>query len=251
MTNEELVVNIQRGNTDLLPELWDQVRLLICRSANRFFNQNRERCDAAGATVDDLTQEGFFAFMDAVRYYDPAKDYKFCTYLSLPLKKHFATASGGRENNRREPLNISTSLDSPISDDDGGIALVDTIADPIDEYDRCLVRESARRDCAALWVEMDKLPANQHSALIMAGFYGMELEAVAEIMGISRQAVQKQRNRAARTVRRSGIGQRIGADRGSIRHVGLTEFRYTFTSEAEKHLLWLEARGKLRVSQAE
>ena len=72
LTNEVLAIHIQNGETDLIPQLWAQVRALICRYALRFHDRQQERCEASGATVDDLIQEAYFAFLQAVQAYDPA-----------------------------------------------------------------------------------------------------------------------------------------------------------------------------------
>ena len=126
MTNEELAICIQNGESGLTSQLWDGMRGLVCLLSNRFYVQQRERCDAAGVTVDDLTQEGFLALLDAVKAYNPDDGYKLSAFLRFPLLNRFKAATGGRENHRKDPLNNFTSLDAPISDDGDGI-LADTV----------------------------------------------------------------------------------------------------------------------------
>jgi len=61
MTNEEMALQVQKGDRHLIPQLWEGMRNLICQLANRFYIQQRERCEATGVTTDDLIQEGLRA----------------------------------------------------------------------------------------------------------------------------------------------------------------------------------------------
>jgi len=138
MTNEELAVRIQQGAAEYMPQLWEQVRLLIAMMANRFYTQNQERCESAGVMVDDLLQEGFFALVYAVQAYKPEGEYKFTTYLNHPLRTRFKAATGGRDNNKVETLNRCKSLDMPIGEDTEA-----TFADVVPDTEAAAAYEAA------------------------------------------------------------------------------------------------------------
>lgn len=128
MSNEELAIQIQDGNTDLLPALYEQVGRLINQLANRYYNHHTAACNSAGVTVEDLYQEGYIALLDAVRAYDRDGEYRFTSYLDYPLKNHFNALAGIRTK-KRHPLNESVSLELPIAGEDADITLGDSIAD--------------------------------------------------------------------------------------------------------------------------
>ena len=114
MTNEELATEIKQGSIDLLPELWEQIKLFIYKYCNRYFTLYGGSCTKAGADVDDLIQEGYFALLDAVQAYKPESGYKFITFMSYPLKNHLNTIIGIRTaSGKNSALNNSMSLDKP------------------------------------------------------------------------------------------------------------------------------------------
>ena len=95
MTNEELAVMIQNGHTELYTDLWEQVYRLVCRKAERYshlLQENGWRTDPEDFTAD-LIQSGYFALIDAVKYFDSKKGIKFNTYLGNTLKKAFREAA--------------------------------------------------------------------------------------------------------------------------------------------------------------
>lgn len=134
MTNEELALQIQNGETSLYATLWDQVRLLVARKVNSFALHFPDVCTRCGVTTEDLMQVGFLALVDAVQAYDPEKKYKLTSYLRFPLKKQIQAAlSGGRRRgiHVQDPLSACASLDAPIADSDGDtFDLLEVVPDP-------------------------------------------------------------------------------------------------------------------------
>lgn len=63
MTNEELAVRIKDGDTACTEKLWKNLYRLLYKIAAGIYTQKRERCAAAGVTLEDLLQECFFAMM--------------------------------------------------------------------------------------------------------------------------------------------------------------------------------------------
>ena len=78
MTNEELAIRIQDGETELYTQLWDNTKYLL-------FRIMRSKLNSAmipnHITIDDLRQEMYFALCKAVNYYDREKSFLFSTYL--------------------------------------------------------------------------------------------------------------------------------------------------------------------------
>lgn len=69
MTNEELVLSYQNGNKEALDELISKNEGLIHYFANKF----KGLCPKASIEYDDLLQEGWIAFINAVSNYKPTE----------------------------------------------------------------------------------------------------------------------------------------------------------------------------------
>lgn len=163
MTNEELAVLIKAGYTEYIPQLWEQVDKFIWLKANW-------RADAidgrGGVTAEDLHQAGYLALLSAVENFDPAKEYKFLTYLDKRLKTAFAETTGYRTKRQQlDPIQYAGSLDAPLSDDMDDVTLADSIPDPAAE---AAIETVAERDCwdrlhTALEAAIATLPDDQQA----------------------------------------------------------------------------------------
>ena len=159
-TNEALAAQAKAGDREALAALWEQNRGLLRIMFSRLAAACRERMDAAGVTIEDLEQEGYFAVAKAAKLYDPSAGTKFSTFLFYPVKNAFACAVGLRtERQRQEPLCRCDSLDAPLdAEDDGSATRGDTVPDAAAEQafndaDECLYTaqlHSALDDALAL-----------------------------------------------------------------------------------------------------
>ena len=119
MTNEELVALIQAGERDRLPELWDRVERFVASRANRLLIAMGDRAAVHGLEYGALYNSGYFALVDAVERYDPAKGMQFIGLFALCLKSAFAE-TGGWRTSKRDPLNSAKSMDARLKEDDEG-----------------------------------------------------------------------------------------------------------------------------------
>ena len=117
MSNEELAVRIAAGETDLIIQLWKQVEKLIKIIAYRYFTANSIN-GTVRYELDDLIQESYFAVLEAVKLYDPEKEYSFLTYLHFRLKTAFANVAGTRlPKQRNDGFRYSISADVPLNNE--------------------------------------------------------------------------------------------------------------------------------------
>lgn len=202
MTNEELAELIQNGDDGYLPELWGQVRKLIRMKAeqyHRHFSMNGG--GNYSVDVDDLTQCGYYAVLDAVKYYSPGTGYKFTTYLQKTLKNAFREALGMRSS-KRDPCFAAASLDVPFGEDD------DTpLLDMIDSHDSSLlnVEESVynqelRREINAA---LQTLTEAEREVITLHFFFGVTFQEQADRKGVSRAAVANYEYSALERIRRN------------------------------------------------
>jgi len=125
-TLEELAVQIQAGERQLVPELWERTKRLLFKLAYSYYSKHRQQCEAAGVTLEDLQQESFIALMGAVKAFEPAKGFRFTSYINYQLLSHFGEITGME---RRNPLNSAISLDAPLTDAEEGLTVGGTIED--------------------------------------------------------------------------------------------------------------------------
>ena len=219
-TNEALAAQAKEGDREALAALWEQNRGLLRVMFNRLAAAYRERMDAAGVTLEDLEQEGYFAVAKAAKLYDPNAGAKFSTFLYYPVKNAFESAVGlNSERLRREPLCRCDSLDVPLyAEDNGSDTRGDTVPDEAAEQafndaDECLYTaqlHSALDDALAL--------LDERQAVVLRGrFYeGRTLESLAVQLGISRERVRQTESKALRSMRFPRIQRKLEAYRGNI-----------------------------------
>jgi len=85
LSNEEIVLRIQTGETELMEKLWEGVEKLIRKQANRVSHALGCRF---GVEADDLYQTGYFAVVAAVDTYT-ADAGPFANWLMFYLKTAF------------------------------------------------------------------------------------------------------------------------------------------------------------------
>ena len=219
-TNEALAAQAKAGDREALAALWEQNRGLLRIMFSRLAAACRERMDAAGVTIEDLEQEGYFAVAKAAKLYDPSAGTKFSTFLFYPVKNAFACAVGLRtERQRQEPLCRCDSLDVPLyAEDNGSATRGDTVPDDAAEQaftdaDECLYTaqlHSALDDALAL--------LDERQAVVLRGrFYeGRTLESLAVQLGISRERVRQTESKAIRAMRFPRIQRKLEAYRENI-----------------------------------
>lgn len=71
--NNMLAQLARRGNEAALAQLWEINRPVLHTMFWRWYARNRSIADAAGLTLEDFEQEGFFAVKRAAEYHDPEK----------------------------------------------------------------------------------------------------------------------------------------------------------------------------------
>lgn len=250
MTNEELVTQIQKGDTAALVPLWEEVKGLVAWKARPIlFALEGKR----GVTLDDFMQEGYLAVVEAVESYDPEAG-AFSTWLMFYLKKRFCELLGFRtERKRNDPINTTRSLDAPIGDDDGDIWL-EIVPDPAGETalrdveDR-LWREQLRATVAMV---MEDLPDQQQEVLHRRFWRNQNSDEIGAGMGISVNQTRNEEGKAIRRLRRWDHAKHLRpfVDFSFYTGTGLGAFRRTGSSIQERYLIAqenrVEAQGSLK-----
>lgn len=245
MTNEELATLIQNGDDGYLPTLWEQVRKLIRIQAEQYHRYHILNGGGNYAVdVDDLTQCGYYAVLDAVRYYSPCRGYKFTTYLNKTLKRAFWEALGIRTS-KRDPCASAESLDVPRSEDDKTplLELIDSHDTSMIQVDESVYNQELRRELTTI---LQGLPEAERDVLTLQYFFGISYSEQAETKGVSPQSIAQRADAALERIRRNPKQMRVlsefmpGYDFDPYHHTGLTSWATSGRSVEEKFIAGLD-----------
>lgn len=249
MTNEEMALAIQQGDKSLIGPLWEQLHGLIEVQVRQYFSLKKGLCVAAGLTEDDLTQTGFFAMLDAVRAYNPARGYKLTAFMHYPMQRRFnALLWKGTTGARRDPLNGCNSLDEPLGGEDTDCTRASTLSDEkAQQAFEDGIESEWRRQLRAAEEEMIGKRLSEREAVVVRGtfFDGLTLEPIANRFGVTYAWVRQLREKGLRKLRtgeslrrlRPFLDDEYGAL--GLRGTGLSAFR-TGGSATERAVETLE-----------
>lgn len=118
MTNEEMVLKIQQGESQLIETLWLNVKDFISMQAGKYVEQYPKEY---WSLKEDCVNETYFYFLTAIKNYSTSVGGTFLTYLNYHLKTPFKCVLRGGRTKRKENdlLNNSDSLNRIIFDDSG------------------------------------------------------------------------------------------------------------------------------------
>lgn len=204
MSNEELVVLIQAGERDKIPELWAQVKGLVWKHAMRWDYAFEGR---NGATIEDYMQAGFIGLLYAVDYYKPDCGAKFSTILCKCIKTPFSDTAGIRTSKQLRVDSHWISLDAPSTADENSDPLEELIADPNgEEYflgvERCECHNALEDALATLTEE-------QRRVIKMRYYNELDPACIAKRMNLNSREVQKLEQAGIRKLRAPAISKNL------------------------------------------
>lgn len=226
--NEDLVKQVQCGDRDALPILWEQVHRLAYRIAGRYLALAQRN---GGLDIEDLHQCGYLALVEAVKTYKESKG-AFSSWYMLYMRRACREALGLAGRERKEHY-ISTSLETPIAGADESLTLGDALADDtLLEPTKGLEMDDM---CREVRQAVEQLPHDQGEMIRQSYFDGCTRVQVGEAMGIRVDQVNSLHRKGLMALRRN---HRIQAyDPGYYRHKGVTAFNSSFTSVVEDAVL--------------
>lgn len=247
MTNEEIVVQIQQGNTGLYLELWNNVKKLVMQEAETRYHICKGR---GGVEVEDLVQCGYLAVVSAVNYFDVNDGWKFTTYLDKTLKNEFASAIGYRtEKQKREPLHTAISLETPLDEDSESGTYFDIIEDRSADFEDQVISK--------VWVEdlrkeleraISAIPEEQGEMIRLRYEKGLTVEQISQSKGIEQKKVRTLERKGLTSLRkptiRSSLMRFLDDQTPYYNRVGLTAFNITGTSATEHLVIYRDMLEK-------
>ena len=219
MTNEQLAVFIQQGDSDeLIPVLWEKVRKLLYLKSEQFYRLHETACSRRGVELWDIKQVSYSAFLDAVKAFKADSGYKFTSFLKYPFRNTVNELLGLRsEAGRNEPLNNCASLDKPVSDEDEDCALIDLQED---EHSTDFIEKLDAEMCSEIIrAEVETLPDQQAEVIKLFYFEELTLSEIGARYGVSAERARQIRAKAERTLRANKILRKLYNEHYQERYV--------------------------------
>lgn len=179
---DAMALAAQAGQADQLEPLWNSQRRLVYKIANSLSGQAAQ----CGFDADDLVQESYFAFLDAVAAHDPEQG-SFSALLATLIRRRFIRLTA-EETTTRKPLNQALSLDAPVQGSEGDdLTLGDTVEAPDSAFESVENEVCRQQLRAALERALERIPEDQAAAVRGCCLDGLSAERVAAGEGQSRR----------------------------------------------------------------
>jgi RNA polymerase sporulation-specific sigma factor len=101
-SDEELIIRLRDGETNITDFIINKYKNLVRKKANSMF--------ILGADKDDLIQEGMIGLFKAIRDYDSGRDASFYTFADLCIARQIYTAIQAAGRLKHTPLNSYVSM---------------------------------------------------------------------------------------------------------------------------------------------
>lgn len=256
LSNEDLALAIQNGETEKIELLWEQTRAFIAKCAHRYVTVfDNKKC---GAEVDDLIQSGYFALLSAVESYSVMEDGRsFIGWLLYFLSKEFARTAGlrryvgddGKQHYAVSVLDEADSLERPLSADTDSLTLGDTLPSDYSEIDDADQRIYTAQLHEVLEALLSELDADEAGILRRHYFDGIQIPAIAKETGADEKETRRKKARALRSLQRKAMTTEQGKElRRFVEdqtdyylRVGVFSFNTTRSSAPEALVLKREA----------
>jgi len=130
LSDEELVARYQAGEAAAVEILLNRYRHLAHIKARSYF--------LAGASRDDVVQEGMIGLYKAIRDYREGRRAAFRTFADVCITRQIVSAIKTATRHKHDPLNSGLSLSKPLPQDDqpdrvlGDVLSGEDVADPAD-----------------------------------------------------------------------------------------------------------------------
>ncbi len=202
MTNEELVVQIQSGHTEYLPQLWDQVEKFVKMRAGKYLYLLG---DNLTVEFDELYDSGYLALLSAVKGFSPDKGFSFLTYFEYALKTYFRRIAGIKKS---DSIRIAVSLSTPLTEDED-CTIEDTLADDTDIVEEVTKKIRGKELHKALEAALSTLEPHEERIIRMRYYSNMPILDISKKLNIPVDRVQYHIRKAMNQLRSPDISKSL------------------------------------------
>lgn len=120
LSDEQMVKRAQEGDEEAEESIIRKYKDVVRSKAHLYF--------MVGADNEDIVQEGMIGIFKAIRSYNELRQASFRTFAELCINRQIITAIKRATRLKHSPLNLSVSLNKPISEDDSEKTLAETLS---------------------------------------------------------------------------------------------------------------------------
>ena len=131
LTDEELIEEIRKGNTDAEECLVYRYICISRKIVSSFY--------LVGAEKDDLLQEALLGLFKAIKEYNPDKNCSFKSYACVCIKRHIITIIRSSTRQKHNPLNNYISFNMIMHEDKEVYLLEKIVSDTIEDPENIVV----------------------------------------------------------------------------------------------------------------
>ncbi len=179
LTDEQLVVTAQRGDSDALEAIMSRYKKLVCAKSKPYF--------LAGADNDDIMQEGFIGLYKAVKDFRAERFPVFRAFASVCVTRRIITAVKAASRKKHQPLNSYVSLDKNTYDDESDTKLSDVMAlGELQDPEAILID---RENVDGMEYKINKTLSKLETQVLMCHLEGLSYSEIASRVGKDTKAV--------------------------------------------------------------
>ncbi len=121
MTDEQIIVEAQKGDKQALSYLMNKYKELVNIKVSKYF--------MVGAERDDIVQEGLIGLFKAIKTFNKEKNNSFKSFANMCIERQLITAIKSSTRQKHMPLNSYLSLNASAYDneEENGIELINTL----------------------------------------------------------------------------------------------------------------------------
>lgn len=199
MTNEEIVLLIQQGQTKYYGVLWERVQRLVGMLISRY---SKSWVLPNDIDSEDLHQCGYFALLAAVKAYDDSKGYKFNTYLAFHVKTALSVAvNHGKRTNSTADIKVYSYNETITNSEGEEVEHIDLMQDEstLYEYEPLEVSDLQEH----VWQAVAELPDREQEIIRRYYLNGETLTDIAKSKGVAIENIRTRKNKGLQMLRKS------------------------------------------------
>lgn len=255
MTNEELVVLIQNGDQERIPELWEGVVGFVKRQAQKYMSIHEKNGVYWALTFDDLVNSGFCVLHKAISTYEPQKS-SFVGWYKFFLQSAFNEAAGFRTKRAfNDPVRTAACLDAPCHDCDD-LLLVGVVEDPksVEMLEDKTFNEELHE---ALEAALSVISPKQSKVLRLRYYEGLTHTQIGERIGMAKQTAQQRELKGLAALRSPEIACKLRpfiqydfySGSGFYQGTGIGAFERNGMSMQERYMILTEDKEYMEEQQ--
>ncbi|WOV89270.1 RNA polymerase sporulation sigma factor SigH [Sporosarcina oncorhynchi] len=192
LTDEELIIRVQEGNTDALDFLITKYQVFVKMKARSYF--------MIGGDREDIIQEGMIGLYKAIRDFRGDRLSSFRAFAELCITRQIITAIKTATRQKHIPLNTSVSLDKPVYDEESDRTLLDVIAgEELDDPEDLMIH---KEDYIHMETEINKVLSGLEKQVLSLYLEGQSYQEISDELNRQVKSVDNALQRIKRKLER-------------------------------------------------